>query len=117
MTLVAAEMHQTDEKEMQVMMEQMQKMQDCMQKIDSTEITTAEQLAMKVSTEAKALCADGKHDQAQEHVISFSKQLAKMPALKELRRCSEMATGMAPMMPILDQYKTDNFVQYHVCDH
>jgi len=106
-----------DEKEMEIMMKQMQEMQDCMQKIDRAEITAAEQRAMKISSEAKALCAEGKRDQAQGHVITFSKKLAKTPALQELRRCSEMATGMAPMMPILDQYKAENFTHYHVCDN
>ena len=116
-TLFAAETHKMDEKEMRIMMNQMQEMQDCMQKIDRSDITTAEQRAMKISSEAKALCADGKRDQAQNHVITFSKKLATTPALQELRRCSEMATGIAPMMPILDQYKPENFADYHVCDN
>jgi len=104
-----------DEKEMQAMMAQMQKMQDCMQKVDHSEITAAEQRAIKIAAEVKALCADGKRDQARERVITFSKKLAKTPALQELRRCSEMATGMTPIMPLLDQYKVDNFAQYDVC--
>jgi len=104
-----------DEKDMQAMMEQMQKMQDCMQQIDYAEITTAEQHAAKISAEVKTLCAEGKHDQAREQVITFSKKLAKIPALQELRRCSEMATGMTPMIPLLDQYKADNLAQYDVC--
>jgi len=116
-TLFAAETYKMDEKEMQIMMKQMQEMQDCMQKIDRSDITNAEQRAMKIASEAKALCADGKRDQAQEHAITFSKKLAKSPALKELRRCSEIAIGTAPMMPILDQYKAENFAQYHVCDN
>lgn len=116
-TLFAAETHKMDEKAMQVMMKQMQEMQDCMQKINQSDITAAEQRAMAIASEAKALCAEGKRDQAQEHVITFSKKLAEIPALKELRRCSEMATGMAPMIPILDQYKTENFAQYHICNN
>ena len=99
------------------MMVQMQKMQDCMQKIDRTEITAAEQRATKLTTTVKALCAEGKRDQAQKEVITFSKKLTETPALKELRRCSEMALGMAPMIPLLDQYKVDNYAQYNVCDN
>jgi len=99
------------------MMVQMQKMQDCMQKIDRNEITAAEQLAKKLAAKVKALCDQGERDQAQEEAITFSKKLAKTPALQELRRCSEMATGAAPMIPLLDQYKPDNFIDYNVCDH
>jgi len=117
LTAFAAETHKMDEEAMQAMMKQMQMMQDCMQKIKQSDITAAEQNAMKIASEAKAMCAEGKRDQAQEHVITFSKKLMKTPALKELRRCSEMATGMVPMIPILDQYKPENYAQYHVCDH
>jgi len=116
-SLLASEAYQMDKKEMEIMMQQMQEMQDCMQKINQADITSAEQRAMKITSEAKALCAQGKRDQAQEHVIAFSKKLAETPALQELRRCSEIATGMAPMIPILDQYKVDNFANYNVCDH
>ncbi len=102
---------------MQIMMKQMQEMQDCMQQIKKAEITAAEQHAMKIASEAKALCTEGKREQAQQHVLAFSKELAKSPALQELRRCSEMATGITPMIPILDQYKVGNFSDYNVCDH
>ena len=115
LTSFAAEAYKMDEKEMRIMMDQMQKMQDCMQKIDQHEIVAAEQRAQKVAIEIKALCAEGKRDQAQAHAIAFSKKLVKTPALMELRRCSEMSTGMAPMIPLLDQYKPDNFAQYDVC--
>ncbi len=106
-----------DEKEMEIIMAQMQEMQDCMQRINQADITVAEQQAIKISAEAKALCTEGKHEQAQAHVIAFSKKLAETPALQELRRCSEIATGITPMIPILDQYKVGNFNDYNVCDH
>ncbi|MCF6354438.1 MAG: hypothetical protein L3J26_04940 [Candidatus Polarisedimenticolaceae bacterium] len=113
--LFAAEKYEIDKKEMQAMMAQMQKLQDCIQKIDHSEITAAEERARALGEEVKALCANGKRDQAQERAISFSKKLATIPALQELKRCGELSTGMAPMMPLLDQYKVDYFAQYDVC--
>ncbi len=97
------------------MMAQMQKLQDCIQRIDQSEITAMEQRAKEIAAEVKALCADGKRDQAQEQIITFSKKLAKTPALQELKRCGEISTGMAPMIPLLDQYTVDRIAQYNVC--
>ena len=116
-TIFAAESYKMDEKEMKIMMEQMQKMQNCMQKVDRNEITAAEKLATKIASEIKSMCANGKQAQAQEHAIKFSEKLATMPALRELRKCSEMAVGAAPMIPLLDQYKPENFKQFNVCDN
>lgn len=114
-TAFTAEVYKMDEEEMRIMMVQMQKLQDCMQKIDQNQITAAEQHAKRVTVEIKALCAEGKRDQAQARAIAFSKKLVKTPALIELKQCSEISTGMAPMIPLLDQYKPDNFTQYDVC--
>ncbi len=115
LALFAAEKYKMDEEEMQNMMAQMQKLQDCIQQIDHTEITAAEERAREIADEVKELCANGEHDQAQERVITFSKKLAKSSALQELKRCGELSTGMAPMMPLLDQYKADYLAQYNIC--
>ncbi len=115
LALFAAEKHEMDEEEMQAMLAQMQKLQDCIQKIDRTEITAAEERAREIADEVKALCANGERDQAQELVITFSKKLAQSSALQELKRCGEISTGMAPMMPLLDQYKVDYLTQYNIC--
>ncbi len=77
----ATEKYKMDEEEMEAMMAQMQKLQDCIQRIDQSEITAMEQRAKEIAAEVKALCADGKRDQAQEQIITFSKKLAKTPAL------------------------------------
>ncbi len=111
----ATEKYKMDEEEMEAMMAQMQKLQDCIQRIDQSEITAMEQRAKEIAAEVKALCADGKRDQAQEQIITFSKKLAKTPALQELKRCGEISTGMAPMIPLLDQYTVDRIAQYNVC--
>ncbi len=111
----AVEKYKMDEKDLQIMMEKMQKLQDCIQEIDRTEITAAEERAKALMAEVKTLCADGKRDQAQQRVIRFSKELATIPALQELKRCGEISTGMAPTIPILDQYTVDDIAQYDVC--
>lgn len=106
------------EQDMQIMMQQAQKMQECMMNIDQEKLRKIEQRSKQLDAELKALCAEGKRDEAQAKAISFGVEMAEDPTLLEMRKCGEMYQGMAPKMPYMEQYQDDDEDRSnrHVCD-
>jgi len=106
------------EADMQKMMQQVQKAQDCMEKIDQTKIDALEKKADQFEAEMKLLCANGKRDEAQEKAMVYMKEIVNSSVVKEAKRCGEMMKGamqgMMQDMPIVDQDK--DFTRQHVCD-
>jgi len=106
------------ESDMQDMMQQMQKAQACMEKIDQSELDALEQKAKQYQAEMKSLCASGDRDKAQEKALTYAKDIMNHPAVKEARRCGEMMQGMMKGMmqdmSVMDQDK--DYTKMHVCD-
>jgi predicted transcriptional regulator len=106
------------EADMQKMMQQVQKAQDCMEKIDQTKLDALEKKANQFDAEMKSLCANGKRDEAQEKAMVYMKEIVNSSVVKEAKRCGEMMKGamqgMMQNMPIVDQDK--DFTRQHVCD-
>jgi len=100
--------------DMMKMLEQAQKAQACMQSIDTSELDRLEQEGNKMEAEIKALCNSGKRDQAQDQAIAFSKEMMALPAMQEMRECSEMMRGMIPEMPF-DNFE-EEFKGKNICD-
>ena len=100
--------------DMQNMMQQMEKMQDCMQDVDQAKLKVIEQRSRQMETEIKSLCASGKRDKAEEEAISFGKEIVNDPTMQEMRKCGEGMKGMMPKMPFMDQEKDRS--SRHVCD-
>ena len=100
--------------DMMKMMEQAQKAQACMQNIDTSEFEKIEQEGRKMEAQIKSLCADGKRDEAQDQAIAYSRKMMSLPAMKQLRECSEMLRGMIPKMPF-DNFE-EEFKNKHICD-
>jgi predicted transcriptional regulator len=100
--------------DMQNMMQQMQKAQACMEKIDQTELETLEKKANQFEADMKSLCASGKRDEAQQMAMVYMKEVFNNPAVKDAKRCSEMMKGVMPNMPFMDQDK--DYTNQHVCD-
>ena len=61
--------------DMEIMMEQVQKAQACMEQIDRSQLDTFEQDGRKMEAEIKALCASNKRDQAQKTALNYSRKL------------------------------------------
>ncbi len=104
-----------NEQDMQKMMEQMQKMQVCMQDVDQAELKTLEHRSKQLESDIKSLCAAGKRDEAQERALSFGRDVAKAPAMQKMKECGEMMKGMMPEMPFTDLDK--DYSSHHVCDN
>jgi len=97
------------------MMLRMQNMQTCMEGVDQSALQAFELRSSQMDNEVKALCASGKRDEAQQMAISFGQEVAKTPALQEIKRCGEMMEGAAmPNMPLV---KDTDYSIHHVCDN
>lgn len=102
------------EADMQNMMQQMQKAQACMEKIDQAELEALEKKANQFEAEMKSLCASGKRDEAQEKAMVYMKEVVNSSAVKEAKRCGEMMQGMMQSMPLVNEEK--DYSKQHVCD-
>ena len=109
---------QMSEQDMQKMMANIQEMSACMQNIDQNEIKALEQDSKQFESEVKALCNEGKRDQAQQQAIEFSEKMMKAPALVTMRECTEkMTASMKGMMPNMDPEEiAKDYSDSHVCD-
>lgn len=103
-----------NEDDMQMMMQQMQKMGECMQDIDEAELKSLEQRSRDFEAELKSLCKAGKRAEAQKKAMAFGRQVSSDPTVKTMRRCGEMMKGAMPDMPSMEEYEDD--FDSHVCD-
>ena len=86
-------------KDMTQMLLQAQKAQECMQKIDKSEMEKFEHEGTKMEAQIKRLCDSGKSAEAQEQAMAFSRKMMDSDTMQEIRQCTEMMRGMLPEMP------------------
>ena len=104
------------EGDMQNMMQQMQKMQACMQEINQARLQEFEQQAKKAEAEISTLCANGKRDEAQRKAMEFGRQVATDPDMQKMVECGKMMSSATPMMPYMAQASEPDSSATHVCD-
>ena len=100
--------------DMQKMMQQMQKVQQCMEGIDQSQLNDLQKRAEQMKKEIETLCAQGNRSKAQKTALSFSKEIAKDPSMNQMRKCGELAQGALPNMPTM--YDEKDMANKHVCD-
>lgn len=103
-----------NEQDMQKLTQQMQRLQSCMQNVDQAELQEIQQRSVQVEAEIKALCAEGKRDEAQQRAISFGRDMVQNPTMQEMRSCGDMLKNIMPMLPMMDQDPATP--ARHVCD-
>ena len=103
-----------NQQDMEKMMQQMQKAQACMEKVDKSVFEGLEQKQKQFEAEMKSLCSNGKRGQAQDKAIAYAKDMMSNPSIKQMRKCGEMMQGMMQKMPFIEQ-DTD-YSSQHVCD-
>lgn len=103
-----------NEEQMQQMMEQAHKMQECMAGIDQSALDALAARTEKMEQEVRALCDAGQRDQAQKLAMKYGKEISAAPVMKDLQKCGEMAKGMMQHMPMMDLH--DDLEDRHVCD-
>ena len=113
-TAVQAGQNMSDE-QMQQMMEQAQKMQECMSRIDQSTMEAHAARAEKINKEMKALCASGKRDEAQTMAVDYAKEIRDSKDMQIMKKCSEMVSGMMQQMHMMYDMDKD-YEKNHVCD-
>ena len=101
---------------MQNMMQVMQKVQECMASIDQSKLQDLQVKSEKMSKDIKILCSKGQRDKAQNMAISYGREMASDPTLKQMQKCGEMAQGALPMMDNVKTYDEKEYASKHVCD-
>ena len=101
---------------MQNMMQVMQQVQECMAGIDEAKLQELQVKSEKMSREIDSLCSQGQRDKAQKTAITFGREIASDPTLKQMQKCGEMAQGALPMMGEVKTYDEKEYASKHVCD-
>jgi len=109
--LFAQDISQMNAASMENMMQEMQKMQACMAKVDFSALASLQEKSFTVQQNIEKLCAQGKRDKAQSTAISFSKEVMSLPAIVQLKECSKNS-AMGTMLNI----DSNDFQKNHVCD-
>jgi len=104
------------EEQMQQLMQNVEKMQECFAKMDQAAMQSLTAKGEKMQAEVKALCATGKRDEAQSKAIEYGKEIANSKEMQEMKKCSEMAGDMMQQMPMAPGTDGDFSEMGHVCD-
>lgn len=102
--------------DMQNLMLLMQKMQQCMAKIDQAELQAFKEQSEKFGNEIDTLCNNGERKKAQKKAIAYSKKMLKNPALKQMEKCGEITKGLMPEDSTPSIEDELDFSNHHVCD-
>ena len=101
-------------KDMTQMLLQAQKAQECMEKIDKSEMEKFEREGTEMEAKIKSLCNSGKTAEAQDQAMVFSRKMMDSPAMKDIRQCTEMMRGMLPEMPFDNM--EEKMANTNICD-
>ena len=96
---------------MEGMMQEMQKMQACMSKIDFNALATLQEKSFTVQKEIDKKCSEGKKSEAQSIALKFMKEVKTLPAIVQMQVCAKDS----PMAQML-QLNANNSDTSHVCD-
>lgn len=102
------------EADMQKMMQQMQKMESCLENVDESKLKALEQRSKQMETKVKSLCAKGKRNEAQKEAMAFGTETANDPTIKTMMKCGEMMKDVMPEISFAELAKEG--ANHHVCD-
>ncbi len=106
------------EAQMQTMMQQGLKMQECFGQIDPSAMKRLSERGQSIDAEITALCRAGNRDQAQSKAMAFAREMASDPSIHAMKKCGE---GMADMLPKIvtesEDYDDPETSSRHICDN
>ena len=113
-----AEAQGMSEEQIQQMILQTQAAQECFGEIDQSAFAELEAKGKKMEAEIKALCAEGKRDEAMSTAMKYGMEMQNDPQIKEMRKCGEMMQGMMDNMPqpYMPPSTDDSEDGGHICD-
>ena len=113
---IAQDRYGMDDVATQKMMEEMQKLQDCMANIDQSQFGDIERRQQQFEQEVRPLCASGRRDEAQKRAIKFGREMAGHPAIKEISKCSKLVNSDMAKEMLPDTDFNSEGLDTHVCD-
>lgn len=118
LTASAFDFQNMDQAGMQAMMQNMQKMQNCMANIDQNELEKLQARSEEFATSIKSLCKQGKRAEAQEKAMAYSKQFVNDKTMKAMQKCTDMAKDMMPVdtSMMFSEEEIEKGNAGHVCD-
>lgn len=122
LSLVALAAHARDpggmsEADMQTMMQGMQEMQACMERIDQTALEQLSRDGEQMNKDIKTLCTEGRRDAAQARAMEYGRKIAKDPAMQAMAECGKKMQGVIPQMQQSMAAPTaEELENRHVCD-
>lgn len=112
-----AQLGNMSETQMQQMMQQGLKMQQCFSQIDPSAMERLSERGQAIEAEITALCQAGHRDQAEGKAISFAREMANDSAVQTMKKCGE---GMIEMLPKIVAERDDSEQRAprdrHICD-
>jgi Ni,Fe-hydrogenase I large subunit len=98
---------------MQQMMQQAEKMQECMKNIDQSALQSISERAQLMEKEVQSLCNAGKRDTAMQRALKFANEIQGNKEMIKIGKCGEMMQGIVPemQMPTIEEMK-----KHHICD-
>jgi hypothetical protein len=103
------------DEQMQQMMQQAYKMQECLAGIDQSGMDALAARADAMEQELKALCAAGKRDEAERTAIKYGQEISAAPEMQAMKDCGEIMQGMMQQMPMMADLEQE-YGDQHVCD-
>ena len=89
-----AQDEQMSDEQMQQMMENAEKTQDCMAQMDRGAMAALAAKGEKVIAEVQNLCSAGKRDEAQKIAIEYGKEVASSREMQAIQQCGGMAASI-----------------------
>ena len=103
------------EEQMQQMMQQAEKMQQCFADIDPAVMKKLETRGQQMQAEVRALCESGKRDQAQSTAMRYGREFSGSKEMQAVMKCGAMAEQMVGQMSMMTPEQIDK--RGHVCDN
>lgn len=92
---------QPSQADMQNMMQNMQRMSECMADVDQARLEALSREAQAMSDEIERLCAAGDEAAAVAKALKFGREMNNDPTVKKMRECTRgMPQMMAQIMPV-----------------
>ncbi len=104
------------EKSMQNMMQGMMQMEDCMSKIDQSQIDTLGEKASRLEQEIAQLCEQGQRSAALDKAIGFSKEMKNNSEMQKMQKCLAPMGGLMQSAPFATMYNDFADGKKHICD-
>ena len=104
--------------DMQAMMQAVEKMQTCMQKIDKTELQRLQEQSLAFEKRARELCTNGENQKVHDEAMAFASELMKDDTVQQLSECGKyMKEAIPSMMASIPDY-TDRIekLRENTCD-